>query len=184
MKLNADCKEIEGKFVRFGPNSVSVNSATALKDIYGHGKNFRKSDFYKAFPAVPGVHNTHNSIRKEEHGRKRRVLSQAFSEAALKNMEYLVLDNIRLFCDQMEKLPGAKNCAHWFNYLTFDVMGELCFGKAFGMLKDESTRFVTRLIDKAAHRHYIVSFFTFSLQLGSMMIIRVIIANKSFFFAL
>lgn len=121
-----------GNIVRYGPNAVSFNTATALKDIYGHGKNFRKSDFYLAFPAVKGVHNTHNSknentemvdkvtltisgIRKEEHGRKRRVLSQAFSESALKNMEYLVLDNIRLFCDQMEKLPGSKNMATWCN---------------------------------------------------------------------
>src|SRR5437868_341187 len=97
-----------GKMVRFGPNSVSINSAAALKDIYGYGKNFRKADFYEAFPAVKGVHNTHNAINKEEHSRKRRVLSQAFSEAALKNMEHLVLDNIRIFCDQMERIPGPK----------------------------------------------------------------------------
>jgi len=50
-----------GPIVRFAPNGVSFNSATSIKDIYGHGKNFRKSDFYLAFPAVKGVHNTHNS---------------------------------------------------------------------------------------------------------------------------
>jgi len=95
-------------------------------------------------------------INKVEHGRKKRVLSHAFSEHALKDMEHLILDNIRTFCQQMQDMPGPKNVGKWFNYLTFDIMGELCFGKTFGMLKDESGRFVARLIDKAAHKHYIV----------------------------
>src|SRR2546421_7525631 len=79
----------------------------------------------------------------------------------------------------MERIPGPKNMARWFNYLTFDVMGELlpnfglaewiafgrvltlprlgelCFGRAFNMLQRETTRFVARLIDMAAWRHYI-----------------------------
>ncbi|KAI5803281.1 cytochrome P450 [Peziza echinospora] len=164
-----------GPIVRWGPNSVSINSATAVKDIYGHGANARnvvKSDFYMAFPAVKGVHNTHNAIDKSVHGRKRRVLSQAFSENALKGLEGLVLQNIELFFDEIQRrmLKGVEggdlfkdpktgkkglDMGEMFNWLTFDVMGELCFGKAFGMLVDEKQRFVTGMIDKAAHNHYI-----------------------------
>ncbi|KAF8470731.1 cytochrome P450 [Kalaharituber pfeilii] len=163
-----------GPVVRWAPNAVSINTATALKEVYGHGlnaRNVRKSDFYKAFPAVKGVHNTHNSIDKAEHARKRRVLSQAFSENALKGLEGLMLKNINVFFEKLdERMAKGKvgedlyagkggrkglDMGEMFSWLTFDVLGELCFGKAFGMLVDSSQRFVERLIDNAAHNHHI-----------------------------
>lgn len=152
-----------GPVVRFAPNLISFNSASSLKAIYGHSplsRSLQKSEFYKAFPAVKGVHNTHNAISKVEHGRKRRVLSAAFSEAAMKSVEDLVLNNINIFLQNIrESLAGAGKAVDMgdmFSWLTFDVMGELCFGKSFGMLTEEGTRFVTDLISQAAHNHYIV----------------------------
>lgn len=156
---------IVGKFVRFGPNSLSINSNTALKKIYGHDSNVRKSDFYSAFPATKDSYNTHNTMDKAVHARKRRVLSHAFSDTAIKQMEKYILGNIRSFCDNLgtqgfitsEKgWTSAKNMADWCNYLTFDIMGDLCFGKAFGMLERSENRFAIDLIGNAAHRHLIV----------------------------
>lgn len=166
-----------GPIVRWAPNAVSIDSATALKEIYGHGANARnvqKAEFYKAFPAVKGVHNTHNSIDKPEHARKRRVLSQAFSENALKGLESLVLKNVEVFFraveermvkgrEGVEKLVGeggksGLDMGEMFTWLTYDVLGELCFGRAFGMLADEGQRFVAGLIDNATHNHHIVGF--------------------------
>ncbi|KAH0609238.1 uncharacterized protein H6S33_012724 [Morchella sextelata] len=151
-----------GPVVRFAPNLISINSSTALKTIYGHSpasRSLQKGSFYSAFPAVKGVYNTHNCINKAEHGRKRRVLSAAFSENALKSMEDLVLGNIQVFVDEIEQrsvqLKKGVDMGEMFSWLTFDVMGELCFGKSFGMLRDETTRFVTHLIAQAAHSHYI-----------------------------
>jgi hypothetical protein len=46
--------------------------------------------------------------------------------------------------------------ADFCNYLTFDIMGDLCFGKAFGMLERPDNRFAIDLIGNAAHRHLIV----------------------------
>jgi cytochrome P450 len=80
-----------GQFVRYGPDSISINTNTALKDIYGFGKNVRKSRFYSVFPPNPQTFNTHNSIDKISHGRKRRVLSHAFSDSAMRAMEEHVL---------------------------------------------------------------------------------------------
>ncbi|KAJ5367951.1 uncharacterized protein N7496_007711 [Penicillium cataractarum] len=119
-----------GTHVRVAPNFVSVNTDRGLHDIYGHGKRLQKADFYNAFPAIKGVYNTHNAIDKTMHGRKRRVLSQAFSEAALKGMEDVI-------------------------YLSYDVMGELCFGKSFDMLVAEGRRHMIGLVDRAANRHYV-----------------------------
>jgi hypothetical protein len=50
--------------------------------------------------------------------------------------------------------------ADWCNYLTFDVMGDLAFGKAFGMLEKPDNRFALSLVGNAARRHLIVRTFT------------------------
>jgi cytochrome P450 len=154
-----------GKFVRFGPNSLSINSNTALQKIYGHGSNVRKSQFYSVFPPTKDTFNTHSSIDKASHARKRRVLSHAFSDTAVKQMEKYILGNIRTFCEGIGGGPvnlaetkgwsAPQNMADWCNYLTFDIMGDLCFGKAFGMLERPDNRFAIQLIGNAAHRHLI-----------------------------
>jgi hypothetical protein len=168
-----------GSHVRVAPNFVSIRSIQALHEIYGYGKYFRKSDFYNAFPAIKGVYNTHNAIDKTLHGRKRRVLSHAFSDNALKGMEDLMLSHIRRFCDivtgdqydkasqpnGMKRSSAVWNFAEWFGYLTYDIMGELSFGKSFDMVVDSSKRRMVHLIDRAAHRHYAVGLLPLSLTL-------------------
>ncbi|BCR85958.1 cytochrome P450 [Aspergillus chevalieri] len=154
-----------GPHVRVAPNFVSINSVQGLYDIYGHGKRLKKADFYNAFPAIKGVYNTHNAIDKVVHGRKRRVLSQAFSDHALKGMEDVMLLHVRQLCAVLSgefsdgKKDGGKgvvcNMGDLFSYLTYDVMGELCFGKSFDMLISKTRRQMVELVDKAAHRHYV-----------------------------
>lgn len=156
-----------GTHVRVAPNFVSVNTDRGLHDIYGHGKRLQKADFYNAFPAIKGVYNTHNAIDKTIHGRKRRVLSQAFSETALKGMEDVMLLHVRQLCAALAGVDGSneggdkkgvvKNMANWFGYLAYDVMGELCFGKSFDMLINEGRRHMIGLVDRASNRHYLVS---------------------------
>ncbi|KFX96737.1 hypothetical protein V490_03168 [Pseudogymnoascus sp. VKM F-3557] len=155
-----------GPFVRYGPNALSTNTATALHSIYGFHSSVQKGNFYTAFPANKHAYNTHSSIDKAQHSRKRRVLSHAFSDGAVKAMERYILQNVRAFTDGLgasSKVVGeerkgwglGQNMADWCNYLTFDVMGDLCFGKAFGMLEKEDNRFAIELIGNAAHRHLI-----------------------------
>lgn len=160
-----------GRFVRFGPNSLSANSNTALRDIYGFKSNVRKADFYSVFPPTKDTFNTHSSIDKASHARKRRVLAHAFSETALKSMEKYMLTNERLFLERLCPQPDtekavakkttewgvALNMADWANYLTFDIMGDLAFGQSFRLLERSDNRFAIDLIGNAAHRHLIVS---------------------------
>ncbi|KAI8962810.1 cytochrome P450 [Daldinia sp. FL1419] len=150
-----------GKVVRFGPNSVSFNSNTALKEIYGFKSNVRKAEFYDAF--VHPASNTHNTRDKALHARKRRVLSQAFSDGAVKEMERYILANVRSFCEQIglgasDEQKGwtvPKNMADWCNYLAMDILGDLCFGKAFHMLEKPDNRYALELVSLATTRHLI-----------------------------
>jgi hypothetical protein len=167
------CHERYGTYVRMGPNLLSVNSNTALKTIYGHKANVRKADFYTAFPANKHTFNVHSSIDKVAHARKRRVLSHAFSDSAIKAMEKYVLDKVRTFTHVLPQAPFdllnarhssndvggwsvGKNIADMCDYLAFDIMGELAFGKSFDMLESPENRFASTLVGNAAHRHLIV----------------------------
>ncbi|KID98174.1 Cytochrome P450 family protein, partial [Metarhizium majus ARSEF 297] len=151
-----------GKVVRFGPNSVSFNSNQSLKEIYGFKSNVRKAEFYDAF--VHPAANTHNTRDKDVHARKRRVLSHAFSESAMKEMQRYILGNVRTFCDQIGLNDGGadakgwtkpRNMSDWCNYLAMDILGDLSFGKAFHMLERPDNRFALELVEAATTRHLI-----------------------------
>jgi cytochrome P450 len=156
-----------GQYVRLGPNLLSVNTATGLKTIYGFRSNVRKASFYEAFPSTKAAVSVHSAIDKMQHARKRRVMSHAFSDAAIKSLEKYILANVRVACDLLGKsnnAPGMTdekgwnspwNAAHWCEWLVFDIMGDLVFGKAFGMLEGPQNRFATELVGNAAHRHLI-----------------------------
>jgi cytochrome P450 len=172
--------KLYGDVVRFGPNSISINTHTALRDIYGFKANVKKSDFYSVFPATKAAFSTHTAIDKAVHARKRRVLSQAFSDSAMRAMEVHIVDNIQAWCGHLGdnaanskdhvNLPmngfgglnpafelkgwsAPKNMGDWANYLSFDVLGDLCFGKPFGVMEREENRFVLDLISTAAYFH-------------------------------
>lgn len=153
-----------GPVVRFGPNSLSFNTASALKDVYGFKANVRKAEFYEAF--VHPAPNTHNCRDKQLHARKRRVMAHAFSDGAIKEMERYILANVRTFCEGVgaglrvgdDKGWSTPKCmSDWFSWLSMDILGDLCFGKAFHMLEREDNRFAIDLVSTAAHRHLIVS---------------------------
>lgn len=67
-----------GKFVRIGPNEISVADPAALPIVYAHGTGSIKADFYDAFVASPvrGLFNTRN---RAEHTRKRKIVSHTFA---------------------------------------------------------------------------------------------------------
>ena len=50
--------------------------------------------------------------------------------------------NLELFVKQWDKISDSANgkygqmdALHWFNYLAFDIIGDLAFGAPFGMLE-------------------------------------------------
>lgn len=87
-----------GAVVRFSPNSLAINDPAALKAIYGHGANVQKSPgFYHGFRAPPAAISTLLATEKTHHARKRRIMGQAFSEQAMRDLEKYVLENVRVF---------------------------------------------------------------------------------------
>lgn len=104
------------------------------------------SEFYDAFVSIRrGLFNTRD---RHEHTRKRKMVSHIFSPKSIVQFEPYIHENLQLFVKQLDKLidqsvhktTGGRSEAYidslpWFNYLAFDVIGDLAFGAPFGMLE-------------------------------------------------
>ncbi|KAJ4386531.1 hypothetical protein N0V93_009428 [Gnomoniopsis smithogilvyi] len=147
-------QERYGTTVRYRPDSVMLNTPDAFRSIFGPKGNNTKSQAYAFFPRHPEAQNTLGTIDNGAHGRKRRVLANAFSERALRGYEPYVKANLDRWCELLEaEVPEGQwssslNVADWMNWLVFDIMGDLCFSRSFGMKEKDSTlRYVIHLMD-------------------------------------
>jgi len=153
-----------GPIFRYGPNSLSFNTSTANQTIHAPKANCQKSRFYEGFPPVKGAWSIVSAIPRDIHARKRRVLSHAFSDKAIRNMEAFILPQVRKFCELLAE-SGKKgivnNISQMSNYMSFDIMGDLCFGKTFSMQTREDNRFVTELISGRVRNDSVVWILSF-----------------------
>ncbi|CAE6467627.1 unnamed protein product [Rhizoctonia solani] len=136
-----------GKLVRIAPNHISVADTKAIEVIYAHGNGTLKTEFYDAFVSIrPGLFNTRD---RATHTRKRKLVSHIFSQQNVLLFEPHVRRHVRAFCAQWDmrcaratagELPDARDGKSWFdvlphfNFLAFDIIGDLAFGAPFGMI--------------------------------------------------
>lgn len=118
---------------------------------------------YQTLILAEGVPSTFSARDRNQHAQKRRLLSQAFSESALRDIEPHILEHVRKWCaylgDELTKgeWTEAKDMATWSDYLTFDVLSDLCFGRSLNVLDSEENRFVVALVPSAAKAAHLVS---------------------------
>ncbi|KAI4155609.1 MAG: hypothetical protein LQ340_000882 [Diploschistes diacapsis] len=131
-----------GTFVRIQPDHVSIASPDAIPIIYGHGNGFLKAQYYDAFVSIQrGLFNTRD---RHEHSRKRKMVSHTFSARSVGEFEQYVRSNLSDLVRQWNGLSEAAaqrgsrwaaiDSLQWFNYLAFDIIGDLAFGAPFGMV--------------------------------------------------
>ena len=79
--------------------------------IYGRHANVQKSKAYQAFQMTSTAHDLQSTIDTAAHARKRRVMSQAFSDAALRSLEEHILKHVVAFVDSLtiELQNGVTN---------------------------------------------------------------------------
>lgn len=71
------------------------------------------------------------------HARHRRLLGYAFSDKALKEQEPILQHYVNLFITQLREqaLKGPVDIKSFFNFVIFDITGDLMFGESFGCLE-------------------------------------------------
>jgi cytochrome P450 len=133
-----------GPAVRFKPDGVIFNSPSAYRAIHSSKANVKKGKFYEIWPRNPQNNNTLSTVNKTLHGRKRRVLNSAFSEKAVRSAEGFVQKHVDRWNELITEENNGKewteprNMSQLADYLVFDIMGDLCFGKSFE-LKEPGT---------------------------------------------
>ncbi|KAI5810728.1 cytochrome P450 [Pyronema omphalodes] len=128
-----------GPVVRVGPSQVSFNTPSSWKEIYGHiggRKQFMKSDFYEGDGRPKNIVSSRSIA---EHGAMRKMLSNAFSAKALSEQEETIQSYVDTLVKQVGKhatgKPNGEEMVKWYNWATFDIIGDLAFGDPFGCLK-------------------------------------------------
>ena len=129
-----------GEVVRVAPDEVSFIKPEAWDDIYGHkgAKSFvRDPKWYANLTEGQDDIIVSNEF---DHGRFRKAFSAPFSDKALKENEPVIKANIDLLIqrlnDQTKTNDGVADMTKWYNWTTFDVIGDLVYGEPFGCLQN------------------------------------------------
>ncbi|KAF6800158.1 benzoate 4-monooxygenase cytochrome p450 [Colletotrichum sojae] len=132
--------------LRIGPNSLSYGTVDAIKDIYGHGTQCLKGEFYET---LAGTHfHLADVVDKAEHARKRKVLSAAYALKNLENWEHKVADKTERFIRGADKActkPLAEgfrpiqedltfDYRAWTNFFTLDAIADIGLSERLGFL--------------------------------------------------
>lgn len=145
-----------GPVVRIRPDELLFTHPDAWKDIYSHqngavvkGEEFGK---FELFYQTRGVTPSLLGETRGNHALIRRQLSHGFSDRTLRDQESIVKGYVDLLIQQLrercipvnktdsekEKLLRSKTAfdlRHWYNFTTFDIIGDMAFGEPFGSLE-------------------------------------------------
>jgi cytochrome P450 len=153
----------QGDIVRIGPNTLSFNTAIALKTIYSQRKaNVRKANWYRTLDAGSRIPNVFSQTDKADHAVRRRVLDHAFSDAALASAEDVILRRVKTWVSYLGNDDAAgdeipiRNMKDWCDWLVFDLMGELTFSKNVGCIEKPENRVIPTVVSNSTRLVYIV----------------------------
>ncbi|KAJ5527795.1 benzoate 4-monooxygenase cytochrome P450 [Penicillium frequentans] len=132
--------------IRLGPNTLSFADVGAIKDIYGHGSPCLKDNVY----ALTAGSHSHllNVVDREDHARKRRMLSNAFATRNLEQWEFKITDKVERLLKQFDQRCTSPlsldmlvnpddltvNFRFWSNLFTVDAIADIALSKKLGLL--------------------------------------------------
>lgn len=146
--------------IRTGPNTLSFGDPCAIKPIYGHNTKCIKGQFYET---LAGSHfHLADVVNKQEHSRKRKLLSNAYAIKNLQNWEHKVADKTIRFiraCDKhctaplisLGALPKPEDLSFnyrlWANYFTIDAIADIGLSERLEILDTGSDEVTAQSTD-------------------------------------
>ncbi|KIW06554.1 uncharacterized protein PV09_02984 [Verruconis gallopava] len=129
-----------GSIVRIAPDHYSIDEPAAIKQIYGIGTHFRKSDWYYGWQHPdPERHTVFSDRDIQRHAKQRRKFNALFSTSSLVNYEPFVDRCADIFIQRLTEFAysGASfDMGHWFQCYAFDVIACITYGDRFGFLDE------------------------------------------------
>ncbi|KAL4914302.1 cytochrome P450 [Aspergillus aurantiobrunneus] len=130
---------------------LSFRDVKAIKGIYDFGSACQKHEMYR-LQNGEGHMNILNVIDREDHSRKRRVLSHAFSTKNLETWEFKIGDKVENLVAQFDRRAyspaggngsgqpdnGKVDVRYWFNLFTVDGIADIALSELLGMIESGS----------------------------------------------
>lgn len=129
-----------GNIVRIAPDELAFSHPDAWKDIMGR-RNSEEAEMGKAMwfyrPIDEPLHILNET--SEQHKNLRRQMAHGFSEKGMRDQEPLIRKYVDLLLEKLHeqsRKPGGNPVilSDWYNFTTFDIIGDLTFGESFGCL--------------------------------------------------
>lgn len=133
--------------VRVAPWELSYTDSKALKAIYGHhnpateGFSEFDKDRTEYMLSANGLYSI-LAAYASDHGRFRRLFSHSFSEKGMRDMQPRIQSFVELLIRGLRETAesGAyTDVLEWYNWMTFDMIGDLAFGESFHCLERKRT---------------------------------------------
>ncbi|KAE8376666.1 cytochrome P450 [Aspergillus bertholletiae] len=145
-KALQELHEKHGYFVRIGTQELSITHPSAVQQIFGADSVCQKSPWYD-------ISRPQDSLLLRRtfagHAELRSVWSQAFSVRAVKGYEQRIHSYRRKLIAELDAHAGQPvNINHWLGLYSWDVLSDLSFGHAFGMLDSKDHHWAMNVLDK------------------------------------
>ena len=136
---------VYGPIVRVAPDELAFIDPAAWRDIYGTKpgqKAYPRPDVINPRPPTGGAF-TLISADEESHQRLRKALAPAFAAKALHEQDGVVEHWAGFMMQRLRELevsasidgrPLVVDLVEWFNFVAFDIVGDLSFGDSFECL--------------------------------------------------
>ncbi|KAF3761192.1 hypothetical protein M406DRAFT_73626 [Cryphonectria parasitica EP155] len=128
-----------GPIVRIGPNRIAVDGTIIWPQVFARRAN--QLEFTKvpeSYPAQEKYVGLLPTQSRENHRRQRRLLAHAFSDAAMYEQERYIKYYVDLLVKRLRERAVAGetlDLTQWYNFTTFDIIGELAFADPFDALE-------------------------------------------------
>ena len=138
------------------PSTVVFQSAQAFRDIHGIKSNVQRDQWYKVWSRNESTVNTFTAIDLALHHKKRRILNVAFSEKSIRAAGVFIQKHVDRWDELLhdgdtKEWSRPKNIAEWTDYLVFDILCDLCFGRTLNIKEPGENPF--RGIPKIIHTY-------------------------------
>ncbi|KAI9790607.1 MAG: hypothetical protein M1816_004939 [Peltula sp. TS41687] len=135
-EVNRVADMLKGSKIRVSPDGVLFQSAKAFSDIYSARSNVHRSKVYAVWRRNEQFINTLTANDVAVHRRKRRILNTVFMEKSLRAASLYVNRHVDRWNELLldgdgEDWSQPKDLTEWSDYLIFDILGDLCFGRSF-----------------------------------------------------
>ena len=130
--------------IRISPLELSFINSAAWNDINGHRQG--RQDYEKDLTVYGKPPNGVDSLLTADtpdHSRMRRVTDHAFSDKSFREQEPMIqsyVDNLVKQLHEQVKGPlnGKVDLVKWYEWTSFDIIGELAFGEPFDCLQNHT----------------------------------------------